>query len=478
MTEANPSYRIAWFWLRILLNLVVCGGILAGAVGAIVWINRTEPVAQKINTKRKSAALVETLTVRRGTHSPKIGVLGAVRAAEQLRLRPQVSGRVIEVSPEFVPGGMVKKGELLLRLDPADFENTVSIRQSELRQSEASMEIEEARQRLARNELKLLQGSVDETNRALVLREPQIASMKAEVSAAKAAVERAELDLQRTSIYAPFDAQILSRSVNVGSQIGPGDELGLLAGMGEYWVLASVPVRSLRWIQFPEEVAGHPHGEQQSSGETSDSECESESMSTGSNVVLRNPDGWGVDVQREAKVAKLIGRLDLQSRLARVLVTVPDPLGQASGLPPLIIDSLLQTEIEGRPIEGVVPLKRDFVRDNDTVWVMKEGKLEIRKTDIVFRDAEYAYIRSGLEDGDEVVITTLATVAEGVGLKKIESEGKSKEGEQNGELGESEAESETQAKAKEKRVSAGVSTSQEPEAEKAAAGASKSQGSE
>ena len=103
------------------------------------------------------------------------------------------------------------KGDLLLRIDPADFENAVSISKSELEQAEASLAIEEGRQSLAKKELALLEGTIDEINRALVLREPQIASIRAEVNAAQAAVERAQLDLDRTSVFAPFDAQILSR---------------------------------------------------------------------------------------------------------------------------------------------------------------------------------------------------------------------------------------------------------------------------
>ena len=115
----------------------------------------------------------------------------------------------------------------------------------------------------------------------------------------------------------------------------------------------------------------------------------------------------------------MIGSLDQQTRLARVLVTVPDPLGRKSDVPPLILDTLIEAQIEGRPIENVVRLSREYVREGDTVWVMKEGKLEIRETDVVFRDAEYAYIRKGLESGEEVVTSTLATVADGVGLRKV-----------------------------------------------------------
>ena len=116
----------------------------------------------------------------------------------------------------------------------------------------------------------------------------------------------------------------------------------------------------------------------------------------------------------------MIGTLDQQSRLARVLITVTDPLGLESDVLPLILRSLIETEIAGRPIEDVVRLSRRHVREKDTVWVMKDGKLEIRETEVVFRDAEFAFIRTGLERGEEVVTTTLATVATGVGLRKID----------------------------------------------------------
>ncbi len=382
--------------LRIVGNLIVCLGILSAAGAAIVWINRTEPTAERITATRQSAALVETITVERGTYAPRLVVLGTVQAAQDIVLSPRVGGQVIELSSKFVPGEIVRKGEMLLRIDPADFENAVSIRRSELEQAQASLQIEQGRQDLARRELALLEGTIDETNRALVLRQPQLASIRAEVSAAEAAVERAKLDLERTTVFAPFDAQILSRSVNVGSQVSPGDELAQLVGIEEYWISAAVPIRNLQWVRF------------------SDSEDEE-----GSAVTLRNPDSWPPGAVRHGRVARMIGTLDQQTRLARILVTVTDPLGRSSDGPPLILETLIQTEIEGTPIQDVVRIDRELIRDSDTVWVMKDEKLEIRETEIVFRDAEHAYVRQGLEDGDEVVVTTLATVAEGVGLRKV-----------------------------------------------------------
>ena len=208
-------------WLGILANAIVCVVVLAASAAAIVLINRTEPTAQQVNTTRQSAALVETVTVRRGTYSPLLVAMGTVQPAQDIVLSPRVRGQVVELSPKFVPGGMVHEGDLLLRIDPTDFENAVSIRDSELEQARASLEIEEGRQSLAKQELALLGDSIDELNRALVLRKPQYASIKSQVSAAQAAVERAQLDLERTRIAAPFDAQILRRDANVGSQVGP-----------------------------------------------------------------------------------------------------------------------------------------------------------------------------------------------------------------------------------------------------------------
>lgn len=389
-TQSQPKR----LWLRVLLTIVGCAFVLGASGAAIFVINQTQPKAQRVEATRKSAAIVETLTVERATYAPMIVVLGAVEPANEVILGPRVNGQVTEVSPKFVPGGMIREGDLLLRIDPADFDNAVSSAKSELDQVLASLEIEQGRQSLAEKELALLGESIDEANRALVLRKPQIESIQAQISAAESAIEEAQLDLARTSIKAPFDAQILSRLVNVGSQVAQGDELAELVGIEEYWIMASVPIRSLYWLEFPEQGG------------------------QGSPVILRNPDTWPPGAERQAEVTRMIGRLDPQTRLARVLITVQDPLARETDGPPLIIDSLVETHIQCRPIEDVVRLDRQYVRDGDTVWVMADDKLEIRPVEVIFRDADYAYVRSGLDDGDEVVTTTLATVAAGIGLQK------------------------------------------------------------
>ena len=190
---ANPRPKRRW--LTFLANAIVCLAVLGIAVAAVVAINESEPTAQQLDAKRKSAALVETVTVQRGVYSPRLDVLGTVEPAQDVVLSPRVQGQVVELAPDFAPGGMVRKGDLLLRIDPTDFETALAIRESELQQAEASLEIEEGRVSLAKQELALLEKTIDDTDRALVLREPQFASIQAQVRAAKAAVQRAKLDL-------------------------------------------------------------------------------------------------------------------------------------------------------------------------------------------------------------------------------------------------------------------------------------------
>jgi len=383
--------------VRILVTIVVCAFLIAGAAGTSHLIFESEPKAQSEGATRRSAALVETIVVQRGDYRPRLRVLGLVEPARDIVLSPRVSGQIIGLEPEFVPGGIVSEGQKLLQIDPTDFQRLLTARRSELRQVQAELAIEQGRQLVARQEFELLGEEIDPENRSLVLREPQIESIRARVQSAEAAVEQAQLDLDRSTVTAPFDAQILTRTVDVGSQVAPGDELARLVGVDEYWVMASVPLRDLRWLQFPS-------GDEQQNNQ-------------GSAVHVRHTTAWDTGVHREARLARLIGTVNQETRLARVLVTVDDPLARETDGPPLILGTIVELQIEARLLEGVVRLDREYLRQNDTVWVMEDGELRIRSAEVAFHDADHAFILSGLDAGEHVVTTSLATVTEGLPLR-------------------------------------------------------------
>lgn len=369
--------------------------LLVGASLTILIFN-TEPTASQSGASVETAMLVDVIEVERRDHRPVIRATGTVEPSQDIMLSPRVEGEITEMSQNFTPGGFVEKGDLLLQIDPSDYENILLQRRSELRSAEANLTIEMGQQNVAEQDYALLDDSLSNESKALVLREPQLNTARAMVESAEAAVRQAELNLERTTIRAPFDAYILSRNANVGSQVSPGDQLGRLVGLDTYWISAMIPLSSLRWISVP------------NNGDV------------GSEVRIRNRTSWDQDEYRTGQVFRLVGALEDQTRMASLLIAVEDPLSYRSenaDEPRLMIGSFVESNIQANELEDVIRLSRDYVRQNDTVWVMEESRLRIHNVDVLFRDADYAYISGGLEDGDRVVTTNLSTVVDGSRLR-------------------------------------------------------------
>jgi len=386
---------------RIVVNwkttLLICFAILLLAGVSVTGIFLTEPAAQRSSASKETAMLVEVAGVEKGTFRPTIVAMGTVRPEQEIVLSPRVGGEIVSIGESFTPGGFVEKGEVLLQIDPADYEATLLQRQSELRQAKAELQMELGRQELARRDYEEIADEISSDYANLVLREPQLDTARAMVESAEAAVRRAELDLERTRIRAPFDAHILSRDADVGSQVAPGQSLGHLVGIETYWVEATVPVSDLRWIDFPEDTEA-----------------------AGSVARIRHRVAWPEGTFRNGEVHRLIGALENQTRLARVLLTVSDPLAhqpESYGLPPLMVGSFVEIRIEGKPIENAIRMDRAYLRQNDTVWLQDNGQLRIQAVEIVFRDEDYAYISDGLNENDRVVTTNLSTVVDGAKLR-------------------------------------------------------------
>ena len=378
-------------------TLRLCGIIILISAAITALIFSTEPKATRISATRETAMLVDVIRVQQSDYKPTIMAMGTVEPAQDIILSPQVGGEIITLSPAFTPGGFVNKGDVLLQIDPSDYQNALLQRQSELRQAIADLNVEMGRQNVAIKDYQLLDETLAEQYKSLVLREPQLNAARAKVESAQAAVNQAKLALERTKIKAPFKAHILSRNVSVGSQVSPRDNLGRLVGLDTYWVVTTVPLTHLPWLSFPK-----------TEGET------------GARVHIRNRVAWREDTYRLGSLHRMVGALEDETRLARVYVSVSDPLAhhpESAGLPPLMIGAFVETGIEAEPIKNAFRIRRDYVRSNNTVWIMENEKLSIRPVNIAFRDADYAYISQGLKNNDWVVTTNLSRVREGAALR-------------------------------------------------------------
>lgn len=394
-TSSNAALRGSV--LRRLLTFGLPVVVIAVGVGLAVALIRTSPKSKPLPTQR-TARLVETVIVEAGAQPTMIRAFGTVQPSREVVIYPRVRGEVTAISPHLIPGGHFKAGEMLLEIDPIDFELAVRQRRTDVASAEANLAMEMGQQAVARREYELLGETIPDDSRDLVLRQPQLAQAEARLAATESALDLAKLDLRRTSVRAPFNATIRARNVNVGMQVTSATALGTVVGSDEYWVELTLPVGQLPWIIVP--------------GRNSDS---------GSTVRVRSQ-GFGVAASsREGTVLRLLPDLEPNGRLARLLVSVQDPLAllpENAGKPALIIGDYVSAEIDGVGIPSAVALDRKVFRDGDQVWLMTPDKtLELRPVEVAFRSVNTLLVTSGLQSGEQVITTDLPAAMEGMALR-------------------------------------------------------------
>jgi len=179
---------------------------------------------------------------------------------------------------------------------------------------------------------------------------------------------------------------VRSKNVDIGSQVSAQEKLAELVGTDEYWIQASIPVEQLSWIKIPRNPAD-PGSEVR--------------------IFYRNAD------ERTGRIIKLLGTLETEGRMARILVSVKDPLGlkvAGSNQLPLLIGEYVRIEIEGRQLQNVYRIPRSALRDDANLWIVSnDGKLDIRKVKIIWRDTQTVLLQDGLEPGDRLIVSDLAS---------------------------------------------------------------------
>ena len=375
--------------------------LLVTGVAAAWYLLNTAPRAGTVKQEPK-ARLVSVETIETKVFLPVISVSGEVRAAQKMSLSPRVSGRIEHMEDDLLPGSLVNDEDVLFVLDSADYELVVREKQTALNKANAELQQEKGLQAIALREYELMGQKLGEDDEALVLRKPQLAMAQATVDSAVIQLKQAQLDLARTRVEAPFNAQIIDRTVELGSEVNTSTALLELVNTDEFWLEVRVPLEQLQWISFPE--AGR----------------------SGSMVSIRNNAAWKPDVVREGHVLSLLPELESGSRMARVLVSITDPLAQLpdnKDKPKVLVNDYLQADIQGTATKDLVSLPRAWLREGDQVWLMTDNEtLEIREVDVRFRGQNSVLLNSGLNEGERLVTTMLPVAVEGMPLRLLPSQ--------------------------------------------------------
>jgi len=391
-SSQNPFPSSRWRKVfKVMVPLLILGSGLALAS----YLHNTGPKTSK-RTPVKTARLIKAQAVHATSERVILRAMGTVIPARRMQLRARVSGEIISTHGEFLEGGFFKEGEKILQIDPEDYKLAVAQKQSQVVNARYELKLEKGRQDVAKREWQLLNG--DKTASALdielALRKPHLEKAQADLAASEAELEQAQLNLDRTTVRAPFNAIVLTRHVEKGSQISIQDQLAELAGTDEYWIQVSLPVDRLEWITIPLKPGDF-----------------------GSKVHIF----YGNSSQRTGTVIKLLSDLEEEGRMARVLVSVKDPLDLKNPnkkQTPLLIGEYVRVEIEGLNLENVFRLPRTALRDNSRIWIAgDDGRLIIRNVDVLWRDMETVFLKNGLTEGEQVIVSDLAAPVEGMAVR-------------------------------------------------------------
>jgi RND family efflux transporter MFP subunit len=382
-------------WIRSISQIGIGIGIIGVSILISIIIFAMRSDVKKVEPEPE-ATLVEVIESSPSTERIKITAYGTVQPKKQTVVHPEVTGSIVQLSDDLKRGGRLGEGQILLMIDPRDFEIGVTQAEAEVARAEFELRVEEGQQLVAAREWELLHPSIKESGVGtdLVLRKPHLLEKQAALKSAESRLEKAKIDLQRTILYSPFPAIVLEENVEEGQYITPQTEVATLAGTDVFEVQVSIPYDNLRWIDIPKNGG------------------------KGSEVVVSQNIGGGRVIERKGHIVRLLGDLDAAGRLARLIVAVDDPLGLKSGAKPLLLRSYVRVDILGPEIKDVYRIPRTALHEGNTLWIKNDqDKLEFRKVTILFSETEDIIIDEGLQPGEKIIVSPLPLAIPGMDLR-------------------------------------------------------------
>jgi RND family efflux transporter MFP subunit len=383
------------------LHLVVIIILLAlGGLGMYALTTHKSEVERR--RPPVSVPVVRTIRVTVGSQPVVVQGEGTVQPLQEIRIAPEVGGKVVYVSPNMVNGGAFSKGETLLRVDPADYELAATLARASVKDAESKLQLAEEETAASIQEWRLYgEGGTDTTKNPppLVAKEPQLAAAQAKLDAEKADLKKALLNLERTEIKAPFDGRVSQENMDIGEYVTPGQDIATIYSTEAAEIIIPLEDRDLFWIHVPGFTPGN---------------------GPGAPVTVRASIA-GRQLSWSGKVVRAEGRLDERTRMINVVVRVERPYATK---PPLPVGFFVTAGIMGRTLSDVAVVPRAALHQDNVIWVVeKDGRLRFRKVEVARIEGEKVFVSAGLNNGEVLVITPLKAVSDGMSVRVVAADG-------------------------------------------------------
>ena len=362
-------------WFQLLFVVVVVGG-------AIFLSSSLRPESSGGYTAQAPEAIgVSVVEPVATAYDPYVALNGVVAARTITDVTPQVGGRVIDVSPSFRPGAEFARGDILFRIEPADYELSVERTLAEIEAARSELALLEAQS--AAEKRVWDQQFADRKIPDLVAKVPQIAAAKARIHSGEAARDAAELSLNRTVVRAPFDGRVLDTRLDVGQVVSAGQAVGSIFSADSREI--TVPVSSEELAVLGDAVGRRAE-------------------------VIRQD---GLTTPIEAKVVRQAAQLDESTRLGTLFLKV-DPAEQ------LVIGEFVSVSMRGETAQDVVRVPAASLTSRDQVWVVDDGTIRERRIDVVGNEGALAVVRA-FDIAEGVVIVPPSNARDGLPVR-VQSE--------------------------------------------------------
>ncbi len=378
---------------RILFPIAI---VVAGFITMGIIIKTGPTMDQK--PPASTAPLVRTWIATSETVQLSVLTYGSVLPRTESELIPEVSGRVIKISPSMVSGGFIRKGEILLEIDPLDYE--VALEQARASLAAAKSELTNAKKAYERLLDLAKQQSASQSQQDDALNRLRFG--QASIREAAARLSRAERDISRTKIKAPYDGRVRSKRVDIGQFVNRGAPIASLYATDFAEVRLPLHDEELAHLDLP--LAGQ----------------ESPNQPT---AILRARFA-GANHTWEGKIVRTEGELDPKTRMINVVAQVEAPYERSGNRPPLAIGLFVEAEIIGNTVDNVYIMPRSALQANEQIYVLSsEYRLQFRDVNILRTVEEDVYITSGFKSGETICLSTISNAVEGMLVEPVTETG-------------------------------------------------------
>jgi RND family efflux transporter MFP subunit len=363
-------------------RIILIVSIFAAAVGTAFLLGKTKPPPET-KTPEDVNLLVEVMDLEQTTVNFTVTSQGTVRPRTETVLSAEVAGSIVSVSPNFVAGGVFARDEVLMRIDPVNYE--VALKQAEALVEQRQIEFDGAEKLRSQG------------YRA----ESEYASAAAALASANAELVRAQRNLERTYIRLPYDGMVRAKEADLGQYVNVGSRLGVTFATDFAEVRLPLTESDLAFVDLPQpgQMLGPDDG-------------------PGATLTARHR---GLTGEWPARITRTEGVVDERNRVSYAIARIDDPYalrrGNDAGLP-LPIGTFVGALVEGTTVDGIIRVPREALRGNSQLmFIDDEKRLRIRQVEILRADAEYAYLSGGAEAGERIILTAIESPVNGMRLR-------------------------------------------------------------